>query len=163
MFLFRTNPHDYSALWMRVMLAVIFFPHGAQKLFGWFGGAGFDTTMARFEMVGVPWIMGLMVMLVEFVGAFLLLAGALSKLVAAGLAAVMLGAIVLVQWPHGFFMNWSGQQAGEGIQFSLLAIALAVAVVMRGSGAWSVDNQLQERFAHPRQAQDVPQPKQATA
>lgn len=146
MFIFRTNPHDYSAMWMRVVLAVIFFPHGARKLFGWFRGVGFETTMSLFEMLGVPWIFGLLVMLIEFVGAFFLLAGLLSRLVASGLAATMLGAIVLVQWSNGFFMNWNGQQAGEGIQFSLLAIGMAVAVVIQGSGAWSLDRRIQERF-----------------
>lgn len=163
MFIFRTNPYDYSALWMRIVLAIIFFPHGARKIFGWFGGAGFDTTMGLFEMLGVPWIVGLMVMLIEFVGAFFLVAGLLSRLVASGLAATMLGAIVLVQWPNGFFMNWNGQQAGEGIQFSLLAIGMAVAVVIQGSGAWSLDRRVQERFEEAKGEQGVARGQQLTA
>jgi len=76
-----------------------------------------------------------------------LLAGVGTRLAAAGIAAIMTGAIVTVHWPHGFFMNWAGSQAGEGFEYHLLAIAIAAALVLTGGGRWSVDRRISERLA----------------
>ncbi|HEU4700831.1 MAG TPA: DoxX family protein, partial [Gemmatimonadales bacterium] len=83
-----------------------------------------------------------LVIFIEFFGSLGLLTGTLARPSALGIVAVMIGAVVTTHLPNGFFMNWSGQQAGEGYEYHLLALALCVAVVARGSGAWSLDRAL---------------------
>ncbi|HYE99824.1 MAG TPA: DoxX family protein [Planctomycetota bacterium] len=143
--LFAT-PGDAGATAARVTLGLVMFPHGAQKLLGWFGGHGFSGTMGYFtEHAGLPWIAAFLVIVAEFFGSLGLLVGFLGRLAAAGIAAVMVGAIVMVHLPHGFFMNWQGTQAGEGFEFHLLALGLAAVVLIRGSGALSIDRGLATR------------------
>lgn len=128
---------------VRVTLGTVILAHGLQKAFGLFGGYGFDGTMGFLTgTIGLPWIFALGVVLIETLGALALITGAFGRLAAVGVAGVMVGAIATVHWPNGFFMNWSGALAGEGFEFHLLAIGLALAVVVRGSGAWSVDRLL---------------------
>ena len=136
---------DWGALTARVSLAIVMFPHGAQKAFGVFGGEGFAATITGMTEQGLPVIVPVFVVLAELVGSIVLLAGLLGRLAAASIAAVMLGAVVLVHFEHGFFMNWSGKQAGEGFEYHLLAIGLATVVLIKGSGALSVDRAI-ERF-----------------
>lgn len=132
---------------LRLSLAVVMWPHGAQKLFGWFGGHGPEATIAFFgDQMGIPAPLAVAVILVEFFAPVLLLVGLGTRLAAVSLAAVMFGAMVMVQWPNGFFMNWSGTQDGEGIQFTLLFIGAALALVGSGGGSLSVDRKLAERF-----------------
>lgn len=132
--------NDYAALVMRLALGIVMFPHGAQKVLGWFGGYGFMGTMGFFtDTVGLPWILALLVILAEFLGSIGLIVGALTRLAAFGIGSVMVGAILLVHLPNGFFMNWSGNQAGEGFEYHLLAIGLALALILKGGGAWSFD------------------------
>jgi putative oxidoreductase len=126
----------------RVALAVVVFPHGAQKAFGWFGGAGLPATVAAMGEQGLPPPVTLLVVGAETLGPVALLLGLAGRVAAAGVMAVMLGAAA-VHVPHGFFMNWSGARAGEGVEYHLLAIALAAVVVIAGSGALSVDRALQ--------------------
>jgi putative oxidoreductase len=126
----------------RVMLGLVILPHGLQKLLGWFGGAGFEGTMGFFSSQGMPAPIGLLVIVAESLGALALVAGLFTRVAAFGIAAVMLGAIALVHAPNGFFMNWFGTQGGEGFEFHLLALALAVPLVARGGGLWSLDAQL---------------------
>ncbi|MCO6460057.1 MAG: DoxX family protein [Saprospiraceae bacterium] len=74
--LIKTNDNSLAALIARLAIAITIFPHGAQKLFGWFGGSGFDGTMYYFtEMVGIPWILGLLVILVEVFAPIMLILG----------------------------------------------------------------------------------------
>lgn len=125
---------------LRVTLGAVILPHGLQKVFGWFGGYGFAGTMDFLTGgVGLPWLVAFSVILFESVGALGLIVGAAGRLWAAGIAAVMVGAVVTTHVQHGFFMNWSGAQAGEGFEYHLLALALAAALIVRGSGAFSVD------------------------
>lgn len=139
---------DRTLALLRVTLALVMFPHGAQKLLGWWGGYGFSGTMGFLTgQAGLPWIVALTVILAESVGALALAAGFLGRVTAAGIAAVMVGAIATVHAAHGFFMNWNGNQAGEGFEYHLLALVLAVAVMIRGSGAWSLDRVLAGRKA----------------
>ena len=142
--LFKTDGSDVTATLLRVTLGIVFFPHGAQKLLGWFGGAGVSGTMAYFssDAVGVPSFVTLFVIIVEFFGSLALIVGFLGRLAAAGIAMVMLGAVFTVNSAHGFFMNWSGAQAGEGIEFHLLALGMIIVVLIRGSGALSLDQRL---------------------
>lgn len=138
-YLIRTD-RDVASLVLRLTLAAVIFPHGAQKLLGWFGGYGFSGTMGFFtEQVGLPGLLAFLVIFIEFFGALALAAGVLGRAAAAGVASVMVGAVLTTHLPNGFFMNWSGAQAGEGFEFHLLAIGIALAVMLKGSGAASVD------------------------
>jgi len=137
---------DVAPLVMRVMLGIVFLPHGAQKVFGWFGGYGLSGTLHFFtETMGVPLIFALLVIAAESLGALGLIVGFLTRIAALGVACVMIGAIFMVHLSNGFFMNWSGQQAGEGFEFHLLAIALALALLITGGGKASVDGYLSRR------------------
>ena len=140
---FFATDDDITLLVSRVATGLVMFPHGAQKLFGWFGGRGFDATMSSFqERLGLPAFVALLVILGESLGALSLVAGFASRFCAFGIVLTMAGALTR-HLDHGFFMNWSGQQGGEGFEYHLLAIAMAVAVMIRGSGALSVDRVLQ--------------------
>lgn len=128
---------------LRVALATAMFPHGAQKLLGWFGGYGFTGTMGFLtDQVGLPWLVALSVVLLEFFGPLLLLAGAFTRVVGAGFVVLMAGAVATVHAQYGFFMNWSGQQAGEGFEYHLLAIGMGLALAFTGAGRWSLDRKL---------------------
>lgn len=126
----------------RLMLGIVIFPHGAQKMLGWFGGHGWSATIGHFTSMGIPWILAVLVIFAEFFGSIALIVGALSRIAAVGIASVMLGAILLVHTKVGFFMNWAGTQKGEGYEFHLLAIGLAAVVFFAGAGVASVDRML---------------------
>lgn len=138
--LIHTDTNDVSACILRITLGVIFFPHGAQKLFGWFGGPGFEQTVGYFiTQFGVLPVITLLVVLAESLGAIALILGLYSRVMAAGIGLVMLGAMFTAHIQNGFFMNWTGQQAGEGIEFHLLALGICIAILIKGSGKWSID------------------------
>ena len=133
----------WAPLVLRSMLALVLVPHGAQKALGCFGGYGYSGTMGFLtEQVGLPAALASGVIALELVGPFLLLAGLATRLVAAGVAAVMVGAIVTTHLPNGFFMNWFGNQAGEGYEFHLLVIGMALALIAAGAGRLSLDGRL---------------------
>lgn len=137
----------WTGLILRMTLGLVMFPHGAQKLLGWFGGFGFEGTMGFFtQKMGLPWLIALLVVLGESFGSLALVAGVLTRFAAASQAVIMLGAITMVHWPYGFFMNWFGQQAGEGFEYHLLVIGIAAALLVTGGGKWSVDRELAKRF-----------------
>lgn len=137
----------WTGLILRVMLGVVMFPHGAQKLLGWYGGFGFTGTLGFFtEQMHLPWLVALLVIIGESFGSLGLLIGLLTRFTAASMALIMVGAIGLVHWPHGFFMNWSGKQAGEGFEYHLLVIAICAALLITGGGKWSVDSVIAERL-----------------
>lgn len=131
---------DGAATILRLTLALVFFPHGAQKLLGWFGGPGFAGEMEILTgMVGLPVIVALLVILIEFFAPIALAAGFLTRPAALGIGAVMVGAVSVEHFRHGFFMNWFGQQAGEGFEYHLLVIGIVLALLVKGGGALSVD------------------------
>ncbi len=145
---FLATEKEYGALILRLALGVVMFPHGAQKLLGWFGGSGFAGTMHHFtENMGIPYLVALLVVLAESLGAIGLVVGALTRIAAFGIGCVMVGAIVTVHWQYGFFMNWSGSKAGEGFEYHILAIGICLALLLRGAGAFSVDRCLAEKKA----------------
>ncbi|HET9607636.1 MAG TPA: DoxX family protein [Nitrospira sp.] len=145
--LFQTD-EGLAGFILRVTLGLVMFPHGAQKLLGWFGGFGFDGTMGFFtQKMGLPWIIAFLVIIGESFGSLALLAGLLTRFTAASLAVIMLGAITMVHLPHGFFMNWGGQQQGEGYEYHLLVIGIAAALLITGGGRWSADRVVAERIA----------------
>ena len=134
---------SFAPLFLRVALGVMMFPHGAQKLLGWFGGYGFNGTMGYFTgTVGTPWVVGLLVILGEFFGSLMLLAGVGTRFAAASLVVIMLGAAWQLRG-NGFFMNWFGNQKGEGLEFFLLTVGMGLALVALGGGKWSLDALLQ--------------------
>jgi len=130
---------------LRATLAVTMFPHGAQKVLGWFGGHGWSGTMGFFtEQMGLPSPVAALTILIEFVGPLLLLAGLGTRAVALGFVAIMVGAVATVHGEYGFFMNWYGQQAGEGFEYHLLVIGAALALLFAGGGRWSLDRRLSD-------------------
>jgi len=140
---FLSTDRDRTLLVQRVALGAIMFPHGAQKLLGWFGGFGFSGTMGFFtETMHLPAPIALLVIVAESLGAIGLVLGAGTRLAALGIAAVMVGAIFTTHLQFGFFMNWFGAQQGEGIELHLLALALALPLSVRGGGLLSVDGAL---------------------
>jgi len=140
--LLETND-DITGFVLRVLLGVVMLPHGAQKLLGWFGGFGFSGTMGFFTgTMGIPAVFAFLVIMSEFFGSLALIAGAITRLAAFGAGCIMLGATLMVHLPNGFFMNWAGKQQGEGFEFHLLAMAIAVALMIKGGGRWSVDGLL---------------------
>lgn len=131
---------EWSSLVMRLALGIMIVPHGAQKLFGWFGGYGFNATMAYFtDTMGIPWILALIVVLTEFFGGLALLAGIGTRLWASLIGGIMLVAMLTSHVQHGFFMNWFANQKGEGFEFHILAMGLALALVLRGGGRLAFD------------------------
>lgn len=137
---FWQTDNDATPLVLRLMLGVVFFPHGAQKVLGWFGGHGLEGTLGFFtQQMSMPLAVAALVIAAESLGALGLILGFLTRLCAFGILSVMAGAIFLVHFQHGFFMNWSGNQAGEGFEYHLLAIAISLTLVIRGGGKWSID------------------------
>jgi putative oxidoreductase len=128
---------------MRLALGVVFFAHGSQKVLGWFGGYGFSGTMNFFTSVmHIPAVFAFLSIMAEFLGGLGLVLGFLTRIAAFGIAVDMLVAVMMVHRHVGFFMNWYGSQKGEGCEYHLLAIALAIALMVRGAGALSVDGAL---------------------
>lgn len=129
-----------AGLILRLTLAIVIFPHGAQKALGWFGGGGVSGTLDFFQQqLGIPAVVTVLVIMAEFLGSLGLLAGVLTRICALGIGAVMLGAVFMVHAPNGFFMNWNGSQAGEGFEYHLLALGIVLALLVTGGGAASVD------------------------
>jgi putative oxidoreductase len=144
---------DYSLLVARVILGIVIAGHGAQKLFGWFGGFGFEGTMGFFTgVIGLPYIFALLIILAESVGMVALIFGLASRVLSISLILIMLGAIITTHAQFGFFMNWFGGQGGEGFEFHLVVIALAFGIALNGGGAFSVDRYLQSQFESKRLA-----------
>lgn len=150
--LMRTN-HQITLTIIRVILGLVFLPHGAQKLLGWFGGSGFSATMHMFETrYQVPSLIAFLAIAAEFFGGLGLVFGLLSRIAAFGIAANMLVAIFAVHHVNGFFMNWSGRQKGEGIEYHLLVLAMTAAIIVGGSGALSLDRFITGRITVPTAA-----------
>jgi len=127
----------------RIILGIIFFAHGSQKIFGWFGGPGLRKTLRTLtEFVGLPAIVAFAAVGAEFVGGAALILGFLGRISAFGIVVNMLAAIFMVHGKYGLFMNWFGDRKGHGIEYHLLAIALAIVVIVQGSGAFSFDGLL---------------------
>lgn len=147
--LLATNPTNTTALIARLALGLVVFPHGAQKLFGWFGGYGWSGTMGFLTGTAhLPSILAVLVILIESIGALFILAGFLTRLAALGVALQFLGVMFIVHWQNGFFMNWYGNQKGEGIEFFLLLIGLSVILLLTGGGKASVDAAITKRDAN---------------
>ena len=140
----RTDDDKVLTL-LRVALAIMVFPHGAQKLLGWFGGFGFSGTMGFLtQQMHIPAALALLVFAAEFFGALGVFFGFLGRIAAFGIAVDLTVVAVMAHLPNGFFLNYSGQQKGEGVEFLIVPVAAAIAIVIRGSGAWSIDRALMQ-------------------
>ncbi|NIX15089.1 MAG: DoxX family membrane protein [Candidatus Dadabacteria bacterium] len=137
-FLFHTNG-EFPTFFARVFLGTVILPHGLQKLLGMFGGNGFDATVKFFVEGGLPEIVAILIIVGESVGAACLIIGFMARICAVGIITIMTGAIVTVHAQYGFFMNWFGTQQGQGYEYHLLAIGLGLAVLVGGSGKFSID------------------------
>jgi putative oxidoreductase len=144
---FLSTDRDRTLLLQRIALGLIMFPHGAQKLLGWFGGYGYSGTMGLFtDTMHIPAPLAFLIILAESLGAIGLVVGAGTRLAALGIVAVMLGAIFTTHAHVGFFMNWFGAQQGEGFEYHLLALALALPLALRGGGLFSMDGAMAGRL-----------------
>jgi putative oxidoreductase len=131
---------------LRLVLGIVFFFHGAQKMLGWFGGYGFSGTMNFFtHNMGIPAVFAFLAIAAEFFGSLGLILGLLTRVAASGIIVNMVVAVVMVHYANGFFMNWFGNQKGEGYEYHLLTIAVALAIVIRGAGAFSIDRMIGDR------------------
>ena len=140
--LLSTND-DIAAFVLRVLLGLVFFPHGMQKLTTLFGGFGFSGSMGFFTTkLGIPAVFAFLAIMAEGLGWIGLIAGFLTRLAAFGIAVDMAVAVYMLHWQNGFFMNWFGNQKGEGFEFHILVIAIALALVIKGGGKWSIDRTL---------------------
>ncbi len=136
---FYYTDDNTAGLIARIALGVVILPHGLQKLLGMFGGSGFSQTIELFVSSGIPYLLALLVIIGESLGALSLIVGFMSRFSAAALTLIMLGAVFMVHSKHGFFMNWFGTQQGEGFEYHILAIGLGLVVTLVGAGKASID------------------------
>lgn len=138
----NTN-NDFTLTILRLVLGAIFLAHGGQKTLGWFGGQNLGASMTMFTQgMGIPTPLAFLAIMAEFAGGIGLIVGFLGRIAAFGIICNMAVAIFMVHGKFGLFMNWFGNQQGEGYEYHLLAIALAVAILVKGSGALSIDRAL---------------------
>lgn len=145
------TPNEISLTVLRIVLGIVFFAHGAQKVLGWFGGYGFDATMSAFTGMGIPAPFAFLAIVAEFFGGLGLILGLLGRIAAFGVFSVMVVASQM-HVANGFFMNWNGQQAGEGYEFHLLALAMSAVLILRGAGSLSIDRLIAQRAEHQSRA-----------
>ena len=134
------TPDTLGPLFVRVCLGIVLFPHGMQKLLGWYGGPGFSETMAFFmgEM-HINVVVAFVIIVLESIGSIALIFGFATRIVALGYAGLVMGIVIMVHWQYGFFMNWYGDKPGEGIEYFIFWFGMAVSLVFSGGGSWSAD------------------------
>lgn len=134
------TPNAFYLTILRLALGCVFFAHGAQKVLGWWGGYGLRPTFDSFtQNMHIPAALAVLAIAAEFLGGLGLIVGLLGRVAALGILCNMVVAIKMVHWKNGFFMNWAGNQKGEGFEFHILAIAIALAIIIKGCGAISFD------------------------
>ena len=143
--LLKTDTNNSLLSLQRAVLGAVMFPHGAQKLLGWFGGRGFYGNIDLFHQLGFSTTVAVLVTIGEFFGGLGLIVGLLSRVAAAGIGVIMIGAVLTVNGQYGFFMNWAGNQTREGFEFHILAVGLVIGIMILGGGRWSIDSVLTEK------------------
>jgi putative oxidoreductase len=144
--IFATDDHISGTI-LRVLLGLVFLPHGLQKLLGWFGGAGFSASLKGLSSGhNLPLIIAVLPILAESIGALALISGFFTRIAAFGIAVDMIVAVGLVHLKNGFFMNWGGKHPGEGFEYHILAVAIALALMIMGGGRWSVDRAIAKKL-----------------
>jgi putative oxidoreductase len=142
-----TDQQSWSLLVARLALGLVILPHGMQKALGLFGGYGFSGTLGAFQSMGMPLLIGVLVILAEFVGSICILVGAGTRFMAFSVGLTMAGAAVLGgHINNGFFMNWFGAQKGEGIEYFILVVGLALVLLIGGAGRYAVDNLISDKL-----------------
>jgi len=154
-----TGTHaDWVVVIARIVLGIIFFAHGAQQMLGWYGGPGLASSMRIFtEHVHLPPTLAFLVIAGELLSGAGLIVGLFSRIAALAIALTMVGAIATVHFRFGLFLNWFGTKEGHGIEYHLLAIALALVVVVQGAGAFSLDRLLHKHISGLEQSQEATQ------
>lgn len=144
--IFQTNKSS-AAFIIRLVLGIILFPHGAQKMLGWFGGYGFNGTMGFLTVTaGLPGFIAFLVIMIEFLGSVALVLGFATRIAAIGIIILFTGIIFTSHLQNGFFMNWAGNLKGEGYEFHLLIIGMALSLLISGAGKWSIDELLHRKI-----------------
>ena len=139
---------DFVLTLLRLALGIVFFAHGAQKVLGWFGGFGFRATLGFFtQQMHIPAVLAVLAIAAEFLGGIGLVIGFLSRVAAFGIATNMVVAVILIHRQFGLFANWYGTQKGEGYEYHILAIAICLAIMIKGSGALSIDRSASRQLA----------------
>lgn len=144
---FSTDSNSLALLFVRLSLGVVILPHGMQKALGLFGGYGFAGTVGGLESMGLPALVAVLVILAEFVGSIGVILGLGTRFMAFSIALTLGGAMFMgghVQ--HGFFMNWFGNQAGEGMEYFILVLGSSIALVLGGGGKWSIDSIISKKL-----------------
>ncbi len=143
-----SSANDFTLTLLRVVAGIVFFAHGAQLGLGWFGGYGYSATMAFFtQQLHIPALFAFLAIVAQLFGGLGLIVGLFTRIAAFGIGITMATALVMNHLSNGFFMNWSGLQKGEGFEYHLLAIAIALTLVVRGAGAISLDRLIASRAA----------------
>ena len=136
---FSTYP-SWSHLVVRLAVGIIFFAHGAQKVFGWFGGHGLSATIAGFRQMNIPPAATVLAAFIECFGGLAMIVGFLARPSGLGLVVVMLVAIAKVHGRNGLFLNMMMTPAkGHGYEFNLALLAMALSIVIGGAGVYSID------------------------
>ena len=132
----------FAALALRIPVGIIFAAHGAQKLFGWFGGYGLEGTGGWMDSIGLSpgVVMAFLAGAAEFFGGIALVLGLLTRPAAFALGMAMLVAIFAVHFQNGLFMS------NNGYEFGLALLAASVSLLFSGAGKASVDSMLAKRF-----------------
>jgi putative oxidoreductase len=134
---------DTSTLILRVLLGIVFLPHGLQKVFGLFGGYGYTGTIGFFTgTLGISALFAFLAIAAEFLGSLGLITGLFTRIAALGIGVMISVAALMLHVQNGFFMNWFGNQKGEGFEYHILVAAIAATLVIRGGGKWSLDRVL---------------------
>jgi putative oxidoreductase len=141
------NQQLLSTTFLRLTLAGVMFPHGAQKVLGLFGGYGFSATMGFFtDKMHIPALFAFLAILAEFGGSIALALGFVTRVAAFGIGATIAVAAMMVHFPNGFFMNWNVNQKGEGFEYHILVIGIALVLILQGAGRFALDNLIAKRF-----------------
>ena len=129
---------DYVCTFLRTIAGIIIFPYGMQKLLGWFDGVGIKGTLEQMTVRKIPQFIGWLIIIGQSLGSIALIFGFLGRIAAGGLFIIFIGALI-VHLPDGWAMNWFGRKNGEGIEYHVLLLSLLLIVIVRGSGAMSID------------------------
>lgn len=138
--LFATE-EEVTSFILRLILGIVFVPHGMQKILGFAGTMDFFTVN-----LGIPVIFAFLAVMAEFLGSWGLITGLLTRVAAFGITVNMIVAVYMLHWQHGFFMNWFGNQKGEGFEYHLLVIAIGIALMIKGGGKWSLDGLIAKKL-----------------
>jgi putative oxidoreductase len=135
--LLQTNA-DYVFTLVRIIAGIIIFPYGMQKLFPWFGAWGIKKSLQQLTLRKIPKFIAWLIIIGQSFGSIALVAGFLGRIAAGGLFIIFTGALI-VHLPDGWAMNWFGEKKGEGIEYHVMLLTLLLIVIVRGSGAISID------------------------